>query len=559
MESGTRTSVTRRHILAGGAALVAASALPRVPARAQGSTTYIRYNVASAQGQQMLGYYQTAIQAMLQLPPGDPRNWYRAAFTHYLDCPHGNWWLFPWHRALTGWVEQIVRQYSGIAQFAFPYWDWTANPQIPATMSQGVLNPANPAFIQDINTFASTFEPVFAASGYWQPGSAQNQQLQDRGIGSNDVLWDQLTDPTNSNWPSFFPAQGPGPGQNYPNVRNPNPNLDCVASAAVSQTVLNGAFASQDYMTFSSPEADQHSTVAGFALLEAQPHNLVHNNTGGIVDTSPPGQCGLSNVNIGGFMQAFLSPTDPLFFLHHSNIDRLWDAWTQQQIAIGSTTYLPPQNLYQQWASEPFLFFYGANGNPVTQNMAGYYASIGAFNYAYQPGGSVGTPPGPQRALRAQPRPPVQRFAGEAPAMRPGLGALATGSVGATAVRLHPALLRLTRPGAPQHLLAKVTLALPHHRRGQTFRVLVHTGDPARSVEVGPVALFGHNMMHGLITFTLSLDQALAALRSRNALTAGGFLHFRAVGPGGAAAHHARAAAPAGREIRVHSVMVEAH
>ena len=89
----------------------------------------------------MLGYYQTAIQAMLQLPPSDPRNWYRLAFQHYLDCPHGNWWLFPWHRAFTGWAEEIVRRFSGFDHFAFPYWDWTASSQVPAAMAQGYSRP----------------------------------------------------------------------------------------------------------------------------------------------------------------------------------------------------------------------------------------------------------------------------------------------------------------------------------------------------------------------------------------------------------------------------------
>ena len=561
MDHSTRSSVTRRHVLTGAAAVVAASALPRIPARAQASATYTRYNVASPQGQQMLGYYQTAIRAMLQLPPSDPRNWYRLAFTHYLDCPHGNWWLFPWHRGFTGWAEQIVRQYSGYAQFAFPYWDWTASPQVPAAMSQGLLNPANPAFIGDLASFTSAFKPALASSDYWQQGSAQSQQLQYRCIQSNDVLWDQITNPANPNFPVFFPAQAPP--NSYPNVRNPDPNLDCVAGKAVSAPMLAAAMAAQDYMTFSSPEAPIHSAVIGFAILEGQPHNKVHNNTGGIVDTSPSGQCGVSSQNIGGFMQAFLSPVDPLFYLHHSNIDRLWDAWTRQQIA-DRNPYLPPQGpVYDQWAQEPFLFFVDTNGNPVSQTQAGDYASIGAFSYNYQPGGSVGAArPAALQATRARARarPPVRRFAGEAPVAPPGGALLSTGSVGATAVRLQPTLLQLTRPGSPQRLLAKVTLALPHHRRGQTFRVLVHSGNPARSAEVGTVSLFGHSMGHGLLTFTLPLDEAVAALRGRNALVAGGFLHFRAEGPAMAAHHgHAAAAATAVREVRVHSALVEAH
>ena len=61
----------------------------------------------------VLDSYRNAITAMLQLPPTDPRNWYRLAFIHALDCPHGNWWFLPWHRGFIGWFEQICRDLSG--------------------------------------------------------------------------------------------------------------------------------------------------------------------------------------------------------------------------------------------------------------------------------------------------------------------------------------------------------------------------------------------------------------------------------------------------------------
>src|SRR5436305_4534028 len=46
--------------------------------------------------------------------------------------------------------------------------------------------------------------------------------------------------------------------------------------------------------------------------LESTPHDSVH-------------------VSIGGFMGSFgTAARDPIFWLHHSNIDRLWDAWLIQ-------------------------------------------------------------------------------------------------------------------------------------------------------------------------------------------------------------------------------------
>jgi hypothetical protein len=46
------------------------------------------------------------------------------------------------------------------------------------------------------------------------------------------------------------------------------------------------------------------------SALENGPHNAVHNA-------------------IGGDMNTAASPTDPLFFMHHANVDRLWYQWQE--------------------------------------------------------------------------------------------------------------------------------------------------------------------------------------------------------------------------------------
>jgi tyrosinase len=40
---------------------------------------------------------------------------------------------------------------------------------------------------------------------------------------------------------------------------------------------------------------------------------------------------GLPHLWVGGTMAHYISPADPLFWLHHSNIDRLWDLWPSSQ------------------------------------------------------------------------------------------------------------------------------------------------------------------------------------------------------------------------------------
>lgn len=76
--------------------------------------------------------FKRAVQAMKALDPSDRRNWTNQATIHNDFCPHHNWLLLPWHRAYLWYFEEICRELSGDNNFALPYWNWTANPTIPA-------------------------------------------------------------------------------------------------------------------------------------------------------------------------------------------------------------------------------------------------------------------------------------------------------------------------------------------------------------------------------------------------------------------------------------------
>jgi hypothetical protein len=59
--------------------------------------------------------------------------------------------------------------------------------------------------------------------------------------------------------------------------------------------------------------------------LEALPHNQVHNS-------------------IGGWMPTPASPRDPIFFMHHCNIDRIWAVWNLHHLNYATYTLLPKTN-----------------------------------------------------------------------------------------------------------------------------------------------------------------------------------------------------------------------
>jgi tyrosinase len=78
--------------------------------------------------------------------------------------------------------------------------------------------------------------------------------------------------------------------------------------------------------------------------FESAPHNLVHNI-------------------IGGVMSDMLSPTDPIFWLHHANVDRLWVAWVSagggRKMPSLSSAYWSGSHIYTSTLTMPRSYTYG--------------------------------------------------------------------------------------------------------------------------------------------------------------------------------------------------------
>ena len=244
-----------------------------------------------------------------------------------------------------------------------------------------------------------------------------------------------------------------------------------------------------------------------FSVLEGFPHNKVHNCIGGVgpLDPGPYGN-----------MTNFLSPVDPIFFLHHSNMDRLWDVWTRKQMRL-KLPYLPTGQDLKTLAQEPFLFYVGGDGKYVGPTKAGDFFSTDAFDYDYQPGFGEDIVQPPSAALVAQKAaPPIKG------AMK---GNVASVTVPRAAVQSHLAGT-LARP-----LMAQITLPRPSGN-AREFDVLINA--PAGVTQVaadspyyaGTVAFFGPMMSHmnmpGMrmsndATFAVPLPRTLAAFTAMGA------------------------------------------
>jgi hypothetical protein len=99
-------------------------------------------------------------------------------------------------------------------------------------------------------------------------------------------------------------------------------------------------------------------------LVEMEPHNFVHGDIGGLM----------------GFTTT--AGRDPIFWLHHANIDRLWEVWRGLS---GSITVTDPGGastlLATRWRSAVFVF--GDPGSPSTYPMDDI-EDPDALGYAYE-------------------------------------------------------------------------------------------------------------------------------------------------------------------------------
>jgi tyrosinase len=490
---------TRRDFLVTAAAAAGVTALPVTPARA--AAKYTRYNVTSPQGQKMLASYAKGVEAMLKLPADHPQNWFRNAFIHLMDCPHGNWWFYVWHRGYLGFFERSIRALSGDDSFAIPYWDWTELPQIPDGMFNGALTPTDKAYeptTGNLALFTDALTPPLTK--YWNSLSpAQINQLNVRGFKTFQDLWNATTgyDPSIKDGSTGNQAFAVTCSARY--LSRDNPKLDAKTAVNVApRMVLSGLlppeFNNSDMtLSFTSAKTPSHNSMPGglgsFSTLEGFPHNKVHNYIGGVGRTDPGPYGNMTNN---------LSPIDPIFFLHHSNMDRLWDVWTRKQMRL-KLPYLPEGQDLKTLSKEPFLFYVGGDGKYVGPTVAGDFLSTDVFDYDYQPGFGEEIVP-PSSAVVAAAR--------------------STKSLATATIRANVASVAVPREAVQSHLsgapsrrlMAQIVLQRPSGPAEREFDVLVDAPDGVTQAAAdspyyaGTFAFFG-SMMQGM---KMSHDVAIA-------------------------------------------------
>jgi hypothetical protein len=320
LQDTSMPSLSRRTFLSGVAALPFATWFAR-QASATDTVPLIRYDLACPEGQAMLQVYADAVAKMQARATVDPMSWTWWWYTHFVDkattkaaeitrlfgdttTPLGSLanqtWntcqshsgqnynnFLPWHRMALLFLEKVIREVSGVPEFAMPYWNYTS----PDPAQRGVLP------LQ----FRSPADPVYAC--LYRPDRKK---------------------PANTGLP-IQTGQAGDP-------------MD--ASVAMAKTAYSNV-----------------SKVQGFCrAIDSGVHSSIHV----LVGTAR---------NMGTVPFA---ARDPLFWVHHANIDRLWASWN----ANGGFN---PAGA--NWAKSLFVFA-DPTGQPVSTALKDYF-DIATLGYSY--------------------------------------------------------------------------------------------------------------------------------------------------------------------------------
>jgi tyrosinase len=213
------TMISRRRFLQSSLSLALVPLLPRV---ALPATLRIRPSWDVFRTGPSFVSFRRAVKAMKAYTnTADPLSWEYWVSAHGQFCPHGKAYFLGWHRGFLYSFENTLRQVSGDPNLVLPYWNYYADPAIPAE-------------------FLDKSSPLY-----------RNNR-----IGTNV-----------------------GAGL----------SLDAFASTITA-------------FQRGKPNAFEPT-------IEPLPHNNIHNLIGGAMGSIK------------------VSPRDPIFWLHHANIDRLWVAW----------------------------------------------------------------------------------------------------------------------------------------------------------------------------------------------------------------------------------------
>ena len=247
-----------------------------------GKKPYVRYNVNSPEGQVMLAKYAQAVEIMKTLPDSDEHSWTWWWYTHWVKgYPAALWDLSMKKKA-----EIIATLPKDVQADAEAVWDGcqahATNPSNPEQYQQWFFLPWHRLMLMQFEgVIREVLHDETFTLPYWNPVTGNEADL-------------------------VVPAVFRDPGSPlYDGTRwfwvNGGEKIDKPFVGWINLDALNEKF----YI-------DGPNGNLGFnPRLDMNPHFFTH-------------------IGLGGDMADFSTVgADPMFYLHHSNIDRLWESWNR--------------------------------------------------------------------------------------------------------------------------------------------------------------------------------------------------------------------------------------
>ncbi|HNP26312.1 MAG TPA: tyrosinase family protein [Nitrosomonas sp.] len=292
----------------------------------------------------------------------DERSFSYWARIHTDSCQHGWEQFLPWHRLYLYFFEQTLQDYD--ACITLPYWSWSDYADVNRTtfnteqLDIGVLpeaygcflDAAGLAVLKDSKLFNDT--ELTNLARLQKAGTVYNSGLRflkaakieyALKLSAGKVMWSDKVNAIYSELrranPLWFPNRWPGSlgiATHYPTAAN-----------------VNSILASGNWNQFGGgPVYDHH-----FGWLEEM-HNGMHNFSGGqnpvflsaakAVGVDNPDPQNRFNPKYGYMTDNRVTAFDPVFWAHHSNVDRLWAVWQEMHPGINPEDLdgiLPPWSM----------------------------------------------------------------------------------------------------------------------------------------------------------------------------------------------------------------------
>jgi tyrosinase len=271
MERNAMHSISRRALMGAGAFGAGLMSSPFFLRPAQ-AATLTRYDITTAKGQEMLKIYAGAVKTMMTTPEAETRGWMFQWYTHAVRGDRNK-------------AGEITRVYGN-------------NSSAPKSLAQAAWSTCEPHFnFSHVDYFlpwhrmyvlcleqivqAVAKRPDFSLP-YWNYTDASQRAMPEQFRKKDDPTWGALYRP--DRWPG---ANAGTPVDQVPPYKAPL-NLDCMKLP----NYPNGGFCSS---------------------LNNAPHGSLHVDVG----------------NSQGMSVPQWAANDPVFWVHHSNIDRIWASWNK--------------------------------------------------------------------------------------------------------------------------------------------------------------------------------------------------------------------------------------